>query len=702
MTAQLGHALILTALLASVVGSALSFAAVWVQNETVRPLGRRAAFLTSGLTISAALVMVYALFTHDFSVWYVAHFGSRETPLYFTLPTLWSALEGSILFWAALLSGYTAVFLWIYRDRFVHLQAGITGILLAISAFFLYVIEGPANPFRLISHPLNDGPGTNPLLQNHWMAAVHPPLLYLGYVGLAVPFAIAMSSLLRGTPDADTLQLIRRWALIPWVFLSLAIVAGMWWAYAVLGWGGYWGWDPVENVSVMPWLVTTAFLHSLQVQQRRGMLKTWTLSLIVAAFLLTMLGTMLTRGGVLKSVHSFTASPIGPLFLKFFAVVLVLSLGLVLARSKELEAPGSLDATICRETVFLLNNLMLVALTFTILLGTLFPLIAQAAQGSDLSVGAQYFDHITVPIGFALLFLMGVGPALPWGASRLEDLQYRFLPGVAVGVVAVLVLLVLGVRGVPALVTFGVAAFVLVVTLERVVADVRIRHGNSAAGWLLSTRLLFRANPRRYGGFLAHIGVLVIAAGIAASQTYGVHTSHTIHLGQTASVQGYNVKLVSWFPHPESNRMVLSARVHVTRSGQNLGELLPSQNYYPALTVVTPAVREEPVGMILGLFSGHSPLPDLNQLLQGRNPFEDLYLVLGDVHGVRPGHVRDVSSTATIEMLVNPMVGLVWFGGVLLGLGGIWALVPAKRRRRVMVDAAAPALVPARAEEATA
>jgi cytochrome c-type biogenesis protein CcmF len=712
MIAPAGHAVITLALVIALAGSAASFAAGKLQNSSLLVLGRRAAFAVLTLVAVAAGLMVFALVTHDFSVKYVADVGSRETPLYYTIISLWAALDGSILFWSLLLSMYTVAFLLLYRNRFVELQPYVTGVLLAVSSFFLVVIAGPGNPFAAITPTPVDGPGPNPLLQNHPMMGLHPPLLYLGYVGLSIPYAIAMASLLNGTPSPDALRLIRRWALIPWVFLSLGIVAGMWWSYAVLGWGGYWSWDPVENASVMPWLVTTAFLHSLQVQERRQMLKTWTISLITAAFLLSVLGTFLTRSGVLASVHSFTQSAIGPVFLTFLALVLVGSLGLLFARSRELGAPGSLEATVCRETTFLFNNLLFVAITFTILLGTLFPLIAEATQGSQLSVGAPYFNHVAVPIGFALLFLMGVGPALPWGAARLEDLQYRLLVPVAVGVGVILALLAFGVRGLGALITFGAAGFVVAVTAGRVAADIRIRRSNTGEGRTAAAHRLFAANPRRYGAYLVHVGVLLVVVGIAASQSYQARGAATLRPGQSMSVDGYTLTYQGLRPRQEANRMVLAAAVSASRAGQRLGSFLPSQNYYPTMQqpVVTPAVREEPWDLAHGLVQGKNPLPDVRQLLHGRNPFEDLYLVLEAVNvqnanqhpqrvpGASP-RPAEANRSITLQVLVNPMVGLIWLGGLVIGLGGFCALLPARRRRKVTApvveaDASPPQLQP--------
>jgi cytochrome c-type biogenesis protein CcmF len=683
MVSVLGHLSIVCAFLMAVAGAVSAFA------HTRLPLGyqwaRRSAVAVAVLVGLAVALMEYALITHDFSVKFVADVGGPTVPLYYTIISLWAALEGSILFWAFLLSLYTVIFVLIYRGRFPSIQPSIIGSLLTISAFFLFVIAGPGDPFvrvNPVTACLTACNGPNPLLQNHWMMGVHPVLLYLGYVGLTIPFAIVIASLILGTPGPETLRLVRRWSLLAWVFLSLGIVGGMWWSYAVLGWGGYWSWDPVENASVMPWLVTTAFLHSLQVQERRQMLKAWTMALVITAFLLSILGTFLTRSGVLASVHSFTESSVGPVFLAFFGAVLLGSLALLFARGRELAAPGTLEASVCRETAFLFNNLLLVGITFTILLGTLFPLVVEAANGSQIAVGAPYFNHVAVPIGFALLFLMGIGPALPWGAAHLDELQYRFLIPVALGVAAILLLILIGVRGVSALVTFGAAIFVLAVTLERVTLDVRIRRGNTSEPWRTAARRIVRANPRRYGGYLAHIGVLLAVVGIAGSQVYKTQAAVTLRPGQSARLDGYTITYQGWRPFPQADRMQIRATVEASRAGENLGTLRPVQNIYVSTQqpVVTPAIDEEPFAMIAGVFHGTNPFPRLAQLFQGRNPFEDLYIVLDAVNSKPTG-------PATLQIIVNPLVGLIWLGGLILALGGIIALVPARRRRPALAAA---------------
>jgi cytochrome c-type biogenesis protein CcmF len=707
MISFFGHVSVVSGLVTALLGAMASLLAGPSRRPQFARWGRRAAFVVLGVVVFATGLMVLALITHDFSVKYVADVGSRSTPLYYTIISLWAALEGSILFWALVLSLYTVLFLSLLRDRFPDLQPYATGVLLLISAFFLFVIAFPGDPFALVNPAAPspgcppDGCGPNPLLQNHPMMGLHPPLLYLGYVGLSVPYAIALASLITGSATPDVLRLIRRWALVPWVFLSLGITAGMWWSYAVLGWGGYWSWDPVENASVMPWLVTTAFLHSLQVQERRRMLKTWTMSLIIVAWLLSIFGTFLTRSGVLQSVHSFTQTAIGPVFLTFFGIFLLASVGLLVARSSDLGVAGTLDAAICRETAFLINNLLLIAITFTILLGTVFPLIAEALQGSQLSVGAPYFNHIAVPIGFALLFLMGIGPALPWGAARLAELQYRLLGPVVGGVGVIFLLLLIGVRGIGALVTFGLAGFVMTVTLSRIWSDIGSRRRNTGEGWAGAGRRVLRANPRRYGGYLAHIGVILVVIGIAASQSYVVRKSATLLPGEAMSVGGYSVRYLGFEPRRQSNRMVLQADLSTSRAGEDLGMLTPSLNFYTTMQqpVVTPAVREQPWDMVKGIVQGRNPLPELAQLVHGRNPFEDLYVVLQGIDTHNAGK-HNSNRAIILQVMVNPMVGLIWLGGFLVGLGGVAALVPSSRRRRVPARAVEPIRV--QPEEVTA
>ncbi len=355
--------------------------------------------------------------------------GSRTTPLLYTIASAWSALEGSILLWVLVLAGYlTALTLRHRRQRHDPVFGWALVVMLVVSAFFFLLLLGPANPFHTVAGAVpTDGPGPNPLLQNHPLMAFHPPILYAGYVGFTVPFAFAIASLVTGRVDESWVLAMRRWTLVAFGLLSVGIVLGAWWSYEVLGWGGFWAWDPVENASFLPWLTATAYLHSALVQERRGMLRVWNLSLVSATFALTILGTFLTRSGVLDSVHSFTESGIGPLLLGFFAVIVVVVCGLLAWRGDALRAPGTIDSPVSRESAFLINNLLFAAFAFVVLLGTVFPLIAEAMNNSRLTIGRPYFDRMTGPIGLALLFLMAVAPALPWRKASTGVLRDRLI-----------------------------------------------------------------------------------------------------------------------------------------------------------------------------------------------------------------------------------------------------------------------------------
>lgn len=613
-------------------------------------LVRGSVFTLFGLTSLAAFAMIFGLVTHDFSISYVAQVGSRSTPLFFTIISLWGALEGSILFWVWVLSLWAALVVWRNREIPGRLIPYTGVVLLGISAFFLILLVGPANPFGLVTPVPSDGPGPNPLLQNHVLMAVHPPLLYLGYVGMSVPFAFAVAALVSGEAGKDTwLRLTRRWTLLAWGFLSAAIIAGMWWSYEVLGWGGYWAWDPVENASFMPWLTATAFLHSAMVQERRGMLRLWNVNLIVSTYALTILGTFLTRSGVLSSVHAFTTGTIGYYFLAFIAVVLLVSLILVAGHSESLRGEGRLDAPIARETVFLLNNLFLTVFLFTVLLGTLFPLVAEAVRGVKVSVGDPYYNRMTLPLCAALLFLMGVGPALPWRRSDLAEARAKLLlPGVVALVVAALSATLLT-RNAYAVAAFAFAAFAIVCNLREYwlgAAARRRAHGEAPATALIN---LIAANRRRYGGYLAHIGVVAVALGVAASSEFRKEHDATLKRGEKMNVAGFALQLDSLWGREEPQRAVVGATVRLLRDGREVDRLTPRMNFYRTQDqpVPTPAVRSRPWG--------------------------DLYLNL-------MAFEQD-GSQATIRAITEPLVGWIWIGGGIICLGALVALSGPARKR---------------------
>ena len=653
MTRELGYAAIAVAFTLALYGLVAAVAGVRRGRGDLVRSAELATYFNFGLLTVANLAMIHALVARDFSISYVAQVGSHATPLLITVISLWSALEGSILFWGWVLAGYTALAVYLNRVRISgSLVPYATAVMLGVGAFFYLLLLLPANPFQLVWPTPADGPGPNPLLQNHWLMAVHPPLLYLGYVGMTVPFAFAIGALLSGRLDETWIRATRRWTVVAWGFLSLAIMAGMWWSYEVLGWGGYWAWDPVENASFMPWLTATAFLHSIMVQERRGMLKVWNLSLVIATFLLTILGTFLTRSGIISSVHAFTQGTIGYYFLGFIAVVLAFSLAVLAGRSAELRAAGHLDAAASRETVFLVNNLLLTAFTFTVLLGTLFPLLADAVQGVQVSVGAPFFNRMTVPIMMALIFLMGVGPVLPWRRADPDELKRRFIVPAAAFMAVVAGSLIFGLRQPYTIVAFGFAAFALAANIGEFVAPAlkRVRaHGEFI---LLALLRVVNANRRRYGGYVAHIGVLLMAAGIAASSTFKIERNVTLRQGEVLEFKGYRLRFDELWGREEPQRFVIGADIAISREGGSESILQPRLNLYGAnQPITTPAVRSR--------------------------PHEDVYVTL-----MAWSAEEGATPTVTIRAIVEPLLVWIWIGGLIVGLGALISLWPDRRRRR--------------------
>lgn len=451
----------------------------------------------------------------------------------YTVASLWGALEGSILLWALVLAGFLSATAHRFRTRETDplvAWALLTGLLVA--AFFFWLVLGPADPFRLVTGPTPlDGPGPNPLLQNHPLMAFHPPILYVGYVGFTIPFAFAVAALVTGRLGEGWLLATRRATMLAWGSLTAGIVLGAWWSYEVLGWGGYWAWDPVENASLLPWLTATAYLHSVVVQERRGMLRVWNLSLLLATFALTILGTFLTRSGVINSVHAFTQSQIGPALLAFLAVVAVAGVALIAWRADLLRSPGRIDSAVSREAAFLANNLLFGAFAFVVLLGTVFPILAEAWDGRQLSVGEPYFDDMTMPIGFALLFLMAVAPALPWRAAGTDVLHRRLFVPAAVAAVTMLLAAVAGLSGVAPLATLGLGAFALAGIVRQVVVAARGRRQTTSEAWPAAVVGLVAANRRLYGGLVVHTGVVAVAVAFAMSSTFALSARSASALG---------------------------------------------------------------------------------------------------------------------------------------------------------------------------
>ena len=518
MISLMGRSIVLIGLLVSVLGMMVAFVSAARENRTGMILARKAAYVFAATMIAATLLMEYALLTHDFSVDYVAQVGSRATPTVITIVSLWSALEGSILLWGLFLGVFTLIFARQSRKLDLQQSAYSLGVLLAICVFFAFLIASIANPFAPADPVPTDGPGPNPLLQNHPLMIIHPPSLYAGFVGMSVPFAIGAGALLAGRLDVIWMRLLRRWALVIWSFLTLGILLGGWWSYEVLGWGGYWAWDPVENGSFMPWLTLTAFLHSAMVTERRKMFSSWSVVLILMSFLLTLLGTFLTRSGVLESVHNFAEGTIGPVFFAFIGITMVFCVVLLAIGLDRMPKADRSPQLASRESAFLINNLLLVAFTFTVLLGTLFPLLVEAQSGDRISVGRPFFDVVSAPICILLLFMMAVGPNMPWGRAKPEDWN-RFGRSLAGGFVLFGVAYAFGMRSSLGLMTYFVAGMASYVSLQEILrpawrrrakksealptAFVRSPHQRPSADWWAhrpSRRVSARRQSRKRGG----------------------------------------------------------------------------------------------------------------------------------------------------------------------------------------------------------
>jgi cytochrome c-type biogenesis protein CcmF len=600
-------------------------------------------FVLGGAVLAFA-AMERALITRDFSLAYVADVGSTRTPALYNFAALWSALQGSILLWVLILSGYIAATLLWFRKRLADpLVSWALVVLFAISAFFFLLVAGPANPFSRVTGPVqNDGLGPNPLLQNHPLMVIHPPVLYLGYVGFSVPFAFAIAGLITGRLGQGWLLDTRRWTLFAWGFLSIGIVLGAWWSYEVLGWGGVWGWDPVENASLLPWLTGTAFIHSVLVQERRGMLRVWNLSLLAATFSLTILGTFLTRSGVIQSVHAFTNGAIGPYLLTFFGIVAGTSIALIGWRGDRLRSPGTIDSPLSREGAFLANNFLFSLFAFVVLLGTVFPLVVEAVQDRQLSVGRPFFDRMTTPIGLALLTLMGIAPVLPWRKASTQLLRERLFWPAVVGVTCVVVPVLFGADGLVPLLAFGLGGFAAGSALRQLALATRRQ------GW---RGLLGRAN----GGMIVHLGVITIAVALAAQVSYQRVGEFTLRPGQTAKFGGHAFTLVEQVAENRPAALVTSARIRIDGGAV----YAPAQQLYKARgdIIATPSVKT-------GLTS-------------------DIYLTL-----LTPQ--SDNTPTVTFGVRLMPFTVWLWIGGGLLAIGTLLAAFPGRRRRRPTEPVSAP------------
>ncbi len=620
---------------------------------------RNAVFVVGGMTTVAAAALLYALATRDFSLEYVANYTSRDLPLFYTVSAFWAGQAGSLLLWAWVLALFSVVVVIQYRHEQRELLPYVSAVLMATDAFFLTLMIFASNPFARLGFTPPDGQGLNPLLQNLGMI-FHPVTTYLGYVGFTVPFAFAVAALITGRLDDAWIRATRRWTLVSWLFLSIGIGLGAQWAYVELGWGGYWGWDPVENASLMPWLTGTAYLHSVMIQERRGMLKVWNLLLILFTFGLTLLGTFITRSGIIESVHAFGVSSLGPYFLGFIALTVLGFLFLLFERMGQLRGENELDSLVSRESSFLLNNLILMGAAFATLWGTLFPMISEAVTGRKVAVSAPFFNQVNGPIFMALLILVGVCPLIGWRRASPENLLRNFLWPLGGGLVAAGALWALGMRPGYALLAFAVCAFVMTTIILEFWRGTRARRRMTGENPLTALGRLVGKNRRRYGGYIVHLGVVLMAVGIVGSTFFKQETQASLAPGQTLTLGGYTLEYVKLAEVPAQNHTKVLATVNVYRGEQLLGVITPEKNYHRN--------QQEPT----------------TEVAIRTTPAEDLYVILAGW--------EDGGTLASFKVVINPLVAWLWIGGVVLTAGTVFALWPSARavRRRVSRPATSP------------
>jgi cytochrome c-type biogenesis protein CcmF len=649
MTATIGSWSLLLALLLALAG----MAAPWLAGRREpRPLAPGTAAILGQLALVtvAALALVWALVSADFSLRYVATNSSLRTPLYYRITGMWAALEGSLLLWEWMLVAFAGLVVWQQRARHRELMPWVVAVFSGVSAFFLGVLAFASPPFEQLWPVPLDGRGLNPLLEDADMFT-HPPLLYAGFVALTVPYAFAMAALITGRLDDRWIATTRRWTISGWLFLTLGNLFGGWWSYHVLGWGGYWAWDPVENAAFLPWLPATAFLHSVMIQERRGMLKVWNVSLIIAAFALTLFGTFLTRSGVLSSVHAFSSGPVGGLFLGFLAVVLLGSFALVALRADRLRSQPELDSMVSRESTFLLNNVLLAAVTFTVLLGTIFPLVAEAVTGVKLSVGAPYFSRVTVPLFVVMLLLMGVGPLIAWRKASLDNLRRNFLWPAGLSLLVGAALAASGVRDAWPLLAFTLSAFVVLTMTHDLARAVAARRALAGEGVLSALGSLLRRNQRRYGGFVVHLGIVLIVLGITGSMNYSHEHNATVAPGETIGLGRFTLRFEGLRRVPRPTHERVEADFRVFNDAHDLGALSPALKFFPT--------QQAPIGRAV-LRMGWA---------------EDLYVILSGFSEIKAGQ-------ATVKVMVRPLVSWIWIGGGVLVLGALLAMWPFRSEAR--------------------
>ncbi|HLA24732.1 MAG TPA: heme lyase CcmF/NrfE family subunit [bacterium] len=657
MMGEIGALAVAMAFVVSAYGTIMPLLGVGLKRGELVHSGLRAVYANALLLGVASAAFLHALLSRDFGNAYVASYSSRDLGFWYTLSAFWAGQAGSLLFWAAVLAGFSAVAVW-RLGRLRELIPYAAATLMGTSAFFTMLLTFVSSPFARLPFARADGAGLNPLLQNAGMF-FHPPTQYLGYVGTAVPFAFAVAALATRRLDDEWIRATRRWTLVAWFFLSWGLIFGMMWAYVELGWGGFWAWDPVENAALMPWLTATAFLHSVMVQEKRDLLKVWNVVLIVLTFALAVFGTFLTRSGILSSVHAFATSSLGPLFFIFILLILGLSFGLLFTRLGALRNQGELDSLVSRESGFLFNNLIFIGAAFAVFIGTVFPILSEAVSGMKISVGPPFFNQINVPIGLALLLLMGICPLLAWRKASPRNLRRSFfVPGI-LAVAGAVVLVAVGFRQSAALAAFTLCIFVVAAIVQDVHRGVTVRRSHGEAYAVALGRLVAR-NPRRYGGYVVHLGIILLFAGMAGS-ALGTERDAVLARGEAVTVNQYTLRYDGGGTYPQGERLITEATLTVFEGGRKLAVMHPQRNVHTR--------RDEQV---------------MTEVAIRTTLREDLYVILSGMGD---------DGRANLRVIINPLMMWVWIGAGVLTVGTIIAFWPqaaaaAQTRTRLLAEAA--------------
>jgi cytochrome c-type biogenesis protein CcmF len=643
---EIGFYSVFIALFLSAYAGLTAFCGIKAQRGDMIASAENAATAVFGFLSLAGGAMIYALATRDFQIEYVARYTSRTLPMIYTLTAFYAGQKGSLLLWGWLLSMFAVIVILQNRKKNRELLPYVLTVLMTVTFFFTFLMIFASNPFERLNYLPPDGKGLNPMLQNPGMI-FHPPTLFLGYVGFTVPFAFAMAALITGRLGDEWIKTTRKWTILAWFFLTAGNLLGMEWAYVELGWGGYWAWDPVENASFMPWIVGTAYLHSVMIQEKRGMLKVWNIVLIIFTFLLTIFGTFITRSGLIASVHSFGESSLGWVFLLFLGAALIISVSLLIYRWPDLQSENQLDSLLSRESSFLYNNLLFVGIAFAIFWGTLFPIISEAVRGVKITVGPPFYNTVVTPIGLTLLFLMGVCPLIAWRKTTLKNFLKKILFPSLVSIAGAAVLYLLQIRSVIALITLTLCIFVSINLFLEFFNGARTRHSLLKESYLKALWNLVARNKRRYGGHIIHFGVVLLFMAMSGS-AFNMEKQITVNKGESFKVKKYTLRYDALSEYPTASKHRVVATLSIFNDKHKVGVLSPEKSLFIG--------QEQPT----------------TEVAIHTNLKEDVYVILA-------GYGKD---WATFKVLVNPLVIWLWIGGGIMAFGAIIVMLPDRRKRK--------------------